>query len=134
MSVRDTIRKAKPTVAPYELTDGSKVWVRAFSGGGRAKYMGYVEKAKANGGVKSEVIAAMGLCEEDGSLAFDYDNADDLSVIAKLDGQDLDGIGLKLFELSGLTKGAVEEASKNSDASPNDSSGSSSPPMSSTAQ
>ncbi len=134
MSVRDTVRKAKPTIVAYILTDGSKVWLRALSGTGRARYMAHVQKAKENGGVRSEEVAAMCLCEEDGSLVFDHENAADLADIAKLDGQDLDRIGLKLFEISGLTKNAVEDAAKNSEASPSDSSGSSSQPMSSTAQ
>lgn len=133
MSVRDTIRKARPTVAEYTLTDGSKVWVRAMSGAGRAKYMAYVEKAKANGGIRSEVIAAMGLSEQDGTLVFDIEVEADLAEVRNLDGQDLDGIGLKLFEISGLAKGAVEDAAKNSEASPSCSSGTSSQPTSSTA-
>lgn len=135
MSVRDTIRSAKPAVEEYTLTDGRKVWVRAFNGKGRSRYMEYIEKAKANGGVKSEAIAAMALCDESGVLAYDHRNQEDLEELSEhLDGRDLDGIGLKLFEVSGLKAGAVEEEIKNSEASPNSSSGTSSQPTSSTAQ
>lgn len=135
MSVRDTIRSIKPTVVSYTLLDGRVVWVRSFNGKGRARYMSYVETAKANGGIKAEVIAAMAICEENGALAYDYQKQADLDELAEMiDGQDLDGIGMKLFEVSGLAKGSVEDAAKNSEASPNSCSGSSSQPTSSTAQ
>lgn len=134
MSVRDTIRAAKPFVSEYTLKDGGKVWVRAFNGKGRANYIAYIEKAKANGGVKTEAVAAMGVCDENGTLVYDYQNQAHLDELSEyLDGRDLDGISIQLFQISGLSKDAVEDASKNSEASPNSSSGSSSPPMSSTA-
>lgn len=114
MSVRETIRKARPTISEYQLQDGNKVWVRALSGTGRAAYSEYVSQARDNGGIRPEVIAAMGICEEDGTLAYDWRNPADLQeLLEHLDGQDLDGIGLRLFEISGLTKRAVEEAEKN---------------------
>lgn len=135
MSVRDTIRKAKPTVSEYALTDGSKVWVRAFNGTGRANYIAYIEKAKGNGGIHSEAVAAMALCDEDGTLAYDFQKQADLDELRdKLDAQDIDGIGLRLFEISGLAKNALEDAEKNSVAIPNESGGSGSRPTSSTAQ
>lgn len=114
MSVRDTIRQAKPTVTEYTLKDKSKIWVRAFTGTGRAQYSAYVEKAKENGGIHAEVIAAMAICEQDGSPAYDWNNPEDLKeLLEHLDGSDLDAIGMLLFETSGLTKKADEEAAKN---------------------
>ncbi len=114
MSVRDTIRKVKPTIVEYPLKDGSRVWLRALSGTGRAAYSAYVEKAKENGGLHSEVIAAMAIAEQDGTLAYDWEKQEDLDeLLEHLDGQDIDSIGLKLFEISGLTKKADEEAEKN---------------------
>lgn len=114
MSVRDTIRKARPAVVAHSLKDGSKIWVRAFTGPGRLQYSAYVEKAKENGGIHVEVVAAMGICEEDGTLVYDWQKSDDLLELTEhLDAGELDAIGLRLFEISGLTKQTEEEAAKN---------------------
>lgn len=118
MSIRDAIKeasKSKPKLAEHTLFDGRKVWIRPLSGKGRAAFSAYQEKAKANGGVKPEVVAALALCEEDGTLAYDWENAEDIAELAALHevSDDLDRIGLKLFEISGLTEKAQEEAAKN---------------------
>lgn len=113
MSVRDTIRKGKLKTAQVQLSNGETVQVREFSGPVRAEYAEYMEASKANGGIKPHVVAAMAICEPDGALAYDWKNADDVQEIADhLSAADLDAIGLKLFEISGLTKKAVDEAEK----------------------
>lgn len=113
MSVRDTIRlKAQPRIDYVDL-DGEKVCVRALSGKGRAEYMQMVEKQKENGGVKVEVIAAMAICEPDGTLAYDPNNDADVAELASKDGGFLSKVALKLFDISGLTEKSIEEEEKN---------------------
>jgi hypothetical protein len=113
MSVRDTIRKNKLGTAPVTLSTGKDIQVREFSGPLRATYSEYIEASKTNGGVKPEVVAAMAICEADGTLAYDWQKPEDLQeLVDHISASDLDAIGLKLFEISGLTKKAVEEAEK----------------------
>lgn len=132
MSVRDTIRRlGGPKIASVNL-NGSKVYVRSLSGEGRSKYTHYVEKAKENGGLSAAKIASFGICEEDGTLAYDTDKPEDIAELESRDGEFLQNVGMKLFEISGLAVSSAEEAAKNSEASPNSSSGSSSPATSST--
>lgn len=114
MSVRDTVRRSKPTIVTFPLPNGESIWVRAFSGPGRAAYSAYVsDLGKEGRGAAPEIVAAMAICEEDGSLAYDWQKPEDLAEIAgHFDAHMLDEIGLKLFELSGLTKKAVDDAEK----------------------
>lgn len=112
MSVRETLRsKAKPKVGYVEV-DGARIHIRAMSGSTRAKYMELVQAKKDAGGVPIEVIAAFGICEEDGTLAYDHTKPDDLAELSELDADLLQQASLKLFELSGLTDKAVEDAEK----------------------
>jgi hypothetical protein len=113
MSVRDEIRKNKLVLAPVKLSTGQSVQVREFSGPLRAAYSDYMETSKANGGVQPQVVAAMAICEADGTLAYDWQKPEDLQEIADhIGAADLDTISLKLFEISGLTKKAIDEAEK----------------------
>lgn len=134
MSVRDTLRKhAKPRIGTVQL-NGETVYVRAFSGAGRAQYTDMVRKAEeAKSSVTPHEIAALALCEKDGTLVYDVEKPDDLEELKSLDGGFLAEVSLKLFEISGLTAKATEEASKNSNASPSEDSGSGSRPTSSIA-
>ena len=114
MSTRDKIKSNRLAVVELSLSTGTVVHVRAFSGPGRRAYSAYVDGAKDNGGVSSEAVAAMALCEEDGSLSYDWQNAEDLAELAAhIDATYLDAISIKIFEISGLSKKAVEEAEKN---------------------
>lgn len=114
MSVRDTIRKSKPTVVEYPLPSGA-IHIRAFSGTMRAEYMAYCAKLKeGNAVVESAVIAAMAVSEPDGTLAYDYKKAEDVAELAeKIEPHHLDAISLKLFEISGLSEKSSEAAAKN---------------------
>lgn len=124
MSIRDQIRAhAKPVVAPLEF-NGLKVFVRALSGAGRATYTKLASNTKNGEVISPQKVVSLGLCEENGDLIYSPENESDLAELADLDGAFLEAVSLKLFEISGLTKGASEEAEKNLDASPSDDSGS----------
>lgn len=135
MSVRDAIRKhGKPKIDSSLSLNGEKVYVRALSGAGRAQYMEMVRAAEdAKRDLTSDKVAALALCEKDGTLIYDLANDEDLAELKDLDGGFLAAVSLKLFEISGLSAKASEDAAKNSNASPNADSGSGSPPTSSTA-
>lgn len=116
MSTRDVLRKAKPKFYPCEISGGT-VHVRALSGAGRAAYIELVRKYDPATPPTHE-IAALGLCESDGTLTYDSDDEKEraklLAELSQVDGEDLQKISLKIFEVSGLTKDAAEDASKNS--------------------
>lgn len=59
-------------------------------------------------------VVALGLCEEDGALTYNVDNEKDIAEIGEVDGAVLQAIVLKLYEVSGLTKTAIEDAEKKS--------------------
>jgi len=103
----------KPIPKELELPDGRKVFVRPLSGKGRKQYREYCEHAKENGGITAEAVAAMGLCDAEGKLVYDFNNPQDMETLSEFDGAILDEIGIKLFEVSGLTKKAEEDAEKN---------------------
>lgn len=112
MSTRDVLRKAKPKIHPCEISSGT-VYVRAFSGAGRSAYLALVRKHE-NAEVPSASIASLGLCEEDGALAYEIDKEKDMEELSGTDGDDLKKICLKIFEVSGLSATATEEAEKKS--------------------
>lgn len=116
MSTRDTIRKARPKVHAVETPDGP-VYVRALSGAGRQRYLDFVEAA--DGKVPYGRVAALALCEPDGTMVYDPEEPADVEECAEIDGQTLDSICMKLFEVSGLTKKAGDDAEKKLDASVN---------------
>lgn len=133
MSVRDTLRThGRPRIDSITV-NGSKIYIRALSGAGRARYLEMVEAASAKT-ANAASIAALGICEEDGTLVYDASKPEDLAELEEFDGALLAQISLKLFEISGLTQKAADDAAKNSEASPNESSGLSSPATSSTVQ
>lgn len=135
MSVRDSLLKNRKPKIDSSLSEGNeKVYVRALSGAGRARYMEMVRAAEeAKSELTSHKVAALGLCEEDGTLIYDADKDEDLAELKELDGGFLAAVSMKLFEISGLSAKSSEEAIKNSNASPNADSGSGSRPTSSTA-
>jgi hypothetical protein len=112
MSTRDVLRKSKPKVAAVEISSG-QVFVRALSGAGRSAYMDLVKSADPNAPAVHR-IAALGLCEEDGALVYRVDDEAAIKELGESDGDDLQKIALKLFEISGLASKSVEEAEKNS--------------------
>lgn len=120
MSVRDTVQKRKPKVVAVPLSGGDKVWVKSLSGAERGEFRSMVDKAKANGGIKAEVIAAMALCEEDGGRVYDFHKEEDLQEVRDMDGADVDQITMVFLDASGLSEKSVEQLQKNSEATPND--------------
>lgn len=112
MSTRDVIRKAKPKVHSCEISSGT-VHVRALSSGGRSAYLAL--SAKHQPGIPpTHDVVALGLCEEDGSPAYDPADERGMSELREMDGRDAEAVALKIFEVSGLTKTAAENAEKNS--------------------
>lgn len=110
MSARDVLRKSKPKVYPCEISGGT-VHVRALSGAGRAAYLALVKKHDPVTPPTHE-IAALGLCEEDGTPAYELENEKQMQELGETDGDDLQKIAQKIFEVSGLTKDTAEEAEK----------------------
>lgn len=117
MSTREILRRAKPKVHPCDICSGT-VHVRALSGAGRAAYLALAAKHEP-GLPPSHEIVALALCEEDGILSYDYANPRDITELSEVDGDDLQKIVAKIFEVSGLTKEALETAEKKSEASQN---------------
>jgi hypothetical protein len=116
MSTRDKLRQAKPKVTTVD-TDHGSIHVRALSGAGRAAYFALVNEA-GDGMAPMHKLAGLGLCEPDGTLAYDLDKPDDVAELAAVDGDVLQRICMALLDVSGLSQRAREEAEKKSDASP----------------
>jgi hypothetical protein len=112
MSTRDAVRKARPKVHPCEISSGT-VHVRALSSGGRSAYLALVAKYQP-GSPPTHDIAALGLCEDDGSQSYDPTSEKDMAELREMDGVDAESVALRIFEVSGLTKAAAEGAEKNS--------------------
>jgi len=112
MSTRDLLRASKPKVHPVEISIG-KVHIRALTGSGRAAYLDLVAKYEPKAAPTHE-IAILCLCHETGQLEFDLEKPEDIADVANMDGEDLQKIVLKLFEVSGLSKASAEAAEKNS--------------------
>lgn len=113
MSARERARKAAAPKIDAVEWGGERHYVRGMSGKLRGVYSALVQEKKDKGGVPVEVIAAFGICEEDGTLAYDYAKPADIAELEDRDAGFLTAVALKLFELSGLTEKAVEEAEKN---------------------
>lgn len=109
MSSRDALRSFKPKVHQFDH-QGQTFHVRALSGAGRAKYLDLCK----NDNPPMAKVVALGLCEEDGALTYNADNEKDIAEIEAVDGEVLQAIVFKLYEVSGLTKKAIEAAEKNS--------------------
>lgn len=112
MSTRDLLRSAKPKVHSIEISIGT-VHVLSLTGGGRAAYLDLVAKHEPKPAPTHE-IAILGLCHENGQLEFDLSKEQDVADVALMDGEDLQKIVLKLFEVSGLSKQSAESAEKKS--------------------
>lgn len=112
MSTRDLLRKSKPKVHDVDISIG-KIFIRALTGGGRAAYLDLVAKYEPKP-VPTHEIAILGLCHENGQLEFDLKKEEDVADVAGMDGEDLQKIVLKLFEVSGLSKESAEAAEKKS--------------------
>lgn len=112
MSTRDLLRAAKPKVHPVAISIGT-VHIRSLTGGGRAAYMDLVAKYDPKP-VPTHEIAILGLCHESGQHEFDLEKDEDVAEVAGMDGDDLQKIVLKLFEVSGLSKESAESAEKKS--------------------
>ena len=112
MSVRDTLRnKAKPRIDTI-MHDGDTIHIIGMSGTRRAQYMELLQKYKDAGGMPVAIIAAFGICESDGTLAYDHAKAEDLAELGSMDASLLQAAALKLFQLSGLTEKAAEDIEK----------------------
>lgn len=118
MSIRDVLRQSRPQVKAVEISSGT-VYVRGMSGDVRAKYMAMAK----DGTPSTHKIAALGLCEEGGTLCFDPINPHHLEELQEVRSDDLDKIVLALFAVSGLGKKAEDAAAKKSEASPSESGG-----------
>lgn len=68
-------------------------------------------------------FALLGLCNPDGSPLF---KPEQLKALSRKNGAPVNRIVRKIREISGMTEQAVEQAEKNSDAAPDDNSGSNS--------
>lgn len=112
MSSRDSLRSFRPKVEKFDH-DGKTFYVRALSGAGRARY---VELCRGGGdaGPPMGKVVALGLCEEDGALTYNVDNDKDIAEIGEVDGAVLQAIVIKIYQVSGLTSKAIEDATKNS--------------------
>lgn len=119
MSIREILKKSRPKVHAVDISCGT-VYVRAMSGETRQCF---VDMNKAVEGIAAiHNVAALGVCEEDGTLLYDC-TTEKGRVLANLelkemDGHDLGKIVSKLYEVSGLSKGSDSEAEKKSEASP----------------
>lgn len=109
MSSRDSLRAFKPKVHVFDH-EGQTFHVRALSGAGRTKYLDLCHTG--DGTPSMAKVVALGLCESDGSLTYNVDNDKDIAEINEIDGAVLQAIVFKLYEVSGLTKKALEEAEK----------------------
>jgi hypothetical protein len=110
MSSRDALRAFKPKVHKHEY-EGQTFHVRSLSGAGRAKYL---ELCNEKDGPRMSKVVALGLCDESGNLEFNVEQEKDVAEIESVDGAVLQSIVFKLYEVSGLTKKALDEAEKNS--------------------
>jgi hypothetical protein len=117
MSTRETLRRLRPKVTTVETAEGP-VFVRAMSGVGRMEYFRLVREAGDGGMAPMHEIAALGLCDQDGTLVFDVENPADLAELAAFDGDVLQRICMALLDTSGMSARAQEDAEKKSDASP----------------
>lgn len=99
---------------PVDLPDGAgRVWIRTLSGEERGKFRDAITKAQGNGGITTEVILAMGLCEEDGVRIYDHTKEEDLAELRAMEGADSDFIAMRFLDASGLSEKAVELLQKN---------------------
>lgn len=118
MSVRDALKKSRAKVHSVVISTGDSVYVKAMNGAARALF---TQLGKEQDGLPMHVVAALGLCEEDGTMLFDCSTDKGLALakmeLSEVDGIDLQTICLKLYEVSGLTSKAIEEAEKKSEAS-----------------
>jgi len=112
VSSRDALRVFRPKVHKFDH-DGQTLHVRALSGAGRAKYLELCRTGNDGSPAMARVVA-LGLCEEDGTLTYNVDNDKDVAEIEQVDGAVLQAVVFKLYEVSGLTKKAMEEAEKKS--------------------
>ena len=121
MSVRDLLRDCRPTV--HEVTvNGKTFFVKSLSGEGRQSFS-EMSKEK-DGSLPVQMIAALGLCEQDGSMCFDC-STEKGRILANVELKEVDGavlqaIALKLLQVSGLSKDSAGDAEKKSEASQSD--------------
>lgn len=108
MSIRDNVKKKKPAVVAVD-----DVYVRALSGKGRERFMQMQAEAKDQGGLSAAKVAALAICDANGTMVYDSEKPEDLAELAECDGAFLDKVSLKLFEVSGLSKKSQEDIEKN---------------------
>jgi hypothetical protein len=119
MSVRELIKKSRPRVHACETSVGT-MYVKGLSGASRQQY----SELSKDGTLPLHTIAALALCEEDGSMLFDLSSDKGVAIanteLKEMDGVDLQAICLTLFEVSGLAKDSASNAEKKSEASPSE--------------
>lgn len=109
MSSRESLRSFRPKVHSFDH-GGQTFFVKSLSGAGRARFL----ELSKDGSPPMAKVVALGLCEEDGALTYNLDNEKDVAEISEVDGAVLQAIVIKLYQVSGLTATAIEDATKNS--------------------
>ncbi len=116
MSIRDVLARSKASVHKVHLpvADGD-VFIKSLSGEGRAFLTELANSAKS-GQAPLHMIAAVALCEENGSPYFDLVSEKGIA-LADMESKswsdtDIQAVVSKLWEVSGLKKDAVADAEK----------------------
>ena len=105
-------RAAAPRIEPVEI-NGETFFVRGMGAAERAIFIQCVHEATlARSAVPDNTVAALGLCNEDGSPISD-DRQVVLDTIRALDGRAIYRLAQKTLDLSGFGAKAVEAAEKN---------------------
>lgn len=133
MSLRERLRGVrcnKPLEVRHPRLGDEPVYVRTLTGAQSDKFKVFARKYTNPTddqviGMQARMVA-FGLCDENGVAPFDPDNADDVAEINEMPADLLDVIGTAFLTNNGLTKDAQEAAKKNSDATLQNGSGSSS--------
>jgi hypothetical protein len=118
MSIRDTLKKSRAKVHEMAISTGT-VYVRSFNGAQRQLWIDVSKSLDHN--IPLHTVAALGLCEQDGSMLFDCSTEKGRMLanveLQEVDAEDLQAICLKLMSVSGVSRDAVGEAEKKSEAS-----------------
>lgn len=117
MGVRDRIRSAKALpvkgVRIPEIDENEDLWVRRVpAGGGRddlEDVIASMNEGELRGGSFLVRLAAIVLCEEDGTPAYDVHSEEDLAELGKLDPAGLERLFKPALEVNGLSSAAEED-------------------------
>ncbi len=102
----------KEKVEPVTI-GGKTLYVRGMDPLRRSMFWDYYGHSKAqNIPVPSYVVVALGLCDQDGGPT-KSSHETNLRILATRNGEEVEAAAGRVLELSGLKKGALEEAEKN---------------------